>query len=129
MHLLKNVISIFLLLSLGHNSVYFYTAALIQVQKYNEKHISHFSDYSCMNNLYNILGIFLKIRAIELLSTILYVVCLQCRRPRFDSWVGKIPWRRKWQPIPIFLPGKSHGQRSFLGYSPWGHKSQTLLSD
>ena len=35
----------------------------------------------------------------------------------------KIPWRRKWQPTPVFLPGKSHGQRSLLGYySPWGHK-------
>ena len=44
------------------------------------------------------------------------------QRPGFDPWVGKIPWRRKWQPIPIFLPGKSHGQRSLVGYSPWGHK-------
>ena len=33
-----------------------------------------------------------------------------------------IPWRRKWQPSPVFLPGKSHGQRSFAGYNPWGHK-------
>ena len=32
--------------------------------------------------------------------------------------VGKIPWRRKWQPTPVFLPGKSHGQRSLVGYSP-----------
>ena len=39
--------------------------------------------------------------------------------PGFDSWVGKIPWRRKWQPITVFLPGKSHGQRSLAGYSPW----------
>ena len=46
----------------------------------------------------------------------------QCRRPRFNPWVGKIPWRRKWQLIPIFLPGESHGQRSLVGYSPWGHK-------
>ena len=37
-----------------------------------------------------------------------------------DPWVGKIPWRRKWQPTPVLLPGKSHGQRSLLGYSPWG---------
>ena len=40
---------------------------------------------------------------------------------RLDPWVGKIPWRRKWHATPIFLPGKSHGQRSQLGYSPWGH--------
>ena len=40
----------------------------------------------------------------------------------FDPWVGKIPWRRGWQPTPGFLPGESHGQRSLVGYSPWGHK-------
>ena len=40
----------------------------------------------------------------------------------FDPWVGKIPWRRKWQPAPVFLPGKSHRQRSPVGYRPWGHK-------
>ena len=37
-------------------------------------------------------------------------------------WVMKIPWRKKWQPTPVFLPGKSHGERSMVGYSPWGHK-------
>ena len=37
-------------------------------------------------------------------------------------WVGKIPWRREWQPTPVFLPGESHGQRSLVGYSPWGCK-------
>ena len=46
----------------------------------------------------------------------------QCRRPRFSPWVGKIPWRRQWQLNPVFLPGKSHGQRSLSGYSPWGRK-------
>ena len=40
----------------------------------------------------------------------------------FDHWVGKIPWSRKWQPTPVFLPGESHGQRSLAGYSPWGCK-------
>ena len=49
-------------------------------------------------------------------------VCLQCRRPGFDPWVGKIPWRRKWQPTPVSLPGKSHGQRSLVGCSPRGCK-------
>ena len=39
-----------------------------------------------------------------------------------SPWVRKIPWRRKWQPTPVFWPGKSHGQRSLVGYSPWGHK-------
>ena len=45
----------------------------------------------------------------------------QCRRRKrhgFDPWVGKIPWRRAWQPTPLFLPGESHGQRSLVGYSP-----------
>ena len=46
----------------------------------------------------------------------------QCRRPGFNPWVGKIPWRSKWQPIPVFLPGKSHGQRSLAGYSLWSLK-------
>ena len=49
-------------------------------------------------------------------------VCMQCRRRAFDPWVGKIPWRRKWQPTPVFLPGESHGQRSLAGYSPQGCK-------
>jgi len=54
---------------------------------------------------------------------------LQCRKSGFHSCVGKIPWKGKWQPTPVFLPGKSHGQRSLVGYSQQGHKSQTRLSD
>ena len=38
--------------------------------------------------------------------------------PHFDPWVGKIPWRRKWQPAPVFLPENLHRQRSLAGYSP-----------
>ena len=41
---------------------------------------------------------------------------------RFHPWVGKIPWSRKWQPTPAFLPGKSYRQKSLAGYSPWGPK-------
>ena len=41
------------------------------------------------------------------------------KRHRFNLWVGKIPWSRKWQPTPVFLPGEFHGQRSLAGYSPW----------
>ena len=41
---------------------------------------------------------------------------------QFDPWVGKIPWRRKWQPTPVLLPGESHGGRILVGYSPWGRK-------
>ena len=50
------------------------------------------------------------------------VVCLQCRRARFDSWVGKIPWRKKWQTSPVFLPGEFYGQRSLVDCHPQGHK-------
>ena len=49
-------------------------------------------------------------------------VCLQCGRPGFDPRVRKIPWIRKWQSTSVLLPGKSHGQRSLVGYSPWGRK-------
>ena len=50
-------------------------------------------------------------------------ICLQCTRPGFSPWVWKIPWRRwrrQWHPTPVLLPGKSHGQRSLVGCSPWG---------
>ena len=46
----------------------------------------------------------------------------QGRRCRFNPRVGKMPWRRAWQPTPLFLPRESHRQRSLVGYSPWGHK-------
>ena len=49
-------------------------------------------------------------------------LCLQCGRPMFDPWVGKIPWRRKWRPTPVILPGESHGWGSLVGYSPWDRK-------
>ena len=48
-------------------------------------------------------------------------VC-RCRRCRSDPWVRKIPWKRAWQPAPIFLPQKSHGQRNLMGYRPGDHK-------
>ena len=49
-------------------------------------------------------------------------ICFQCERPGFRPWVGKIPWGGKWQPTPVLLPGKFHGWRSLVGYSPWGHR-------
>ena len=48
--------------------------------------------------------------------------CTSHRRRGFDSWVGKIPWRRAWEPTPIFLPGETHGPGSLTGYSPRGLK-------
>ena len=48
--------------------------------------------------------------------------CWRHKRCRIDPWVRKIPWRRKWQPSPVFLPGEPHRQRNLAGYSPWGSK-------
>ena len=48
--------------------------------------------------------------------------CRRRKRHRFEPWVRKIPWKRKWQPSPVFLPGESHGQRSLAGYDPQGHR-------
>ena len=53
---------------------------------------------------------------------------INARRHRFCPWVRKIPWRRKWWPTPVFLPGKSHGQRSLASYSSWVAKSWTRPS-
>ena len=60
-------------------------------------------------------------------SLVAHMVGLRCRRRRFDPWIRKTPWRRKWQPIPVFLPGKSHGQRSLEGYSPWCLKELVMI--
>ena len=54
--------------------------------------------------------------------------CRRCKRRRFDPWVGKIPWSRKWQPTAVFLPEKSRGQRSWAGCSPKGHKELDTLN-
>ena len=48
--------------------------------------------------------------------------CRRHKRHRLQPWVGKIPWRRAWQPTPVFLPLEFHGQRSLAGYNSWGHK-------
>jgi len=50
----------------------------------------------------------------------------QCRKRRFNPWVGKIPWRRVWLPTPVFLPGESHGQRRLASCSPQGHKESDI---
>ena len=47
--------------------------------------------------------------------------CRRHKRCRFDPWIRKIPWGREWQPTPVFLPRESHGQRSLVRCSPWGH--------
>ena len=51
---------------------------------------------------------------------------VRCKRCQFDPWVGIFPWRRAWQPTPVFLPGESPGQRSLAGCSPWGCKDSDM---
>ena len=55
--------------------------------------------------------------------------CQRHKRCKFDPWVERLPWRKTWQPTAVFLSGKFQGQRSLAGYSPWGCKSQTRLSN
>ena len=49
------------------------------------------------------------------------------KRHGFDPWVGKIPWRRAWQPTPVFLPGEYHGQRKLASYSPWDPEELDMM--
>ena len=56
------------------------------------------------------------------MDALIYIGVDKFRRRVLSPWVRKIPWRRKWQLTPAFLPGKSHGQRSLGGYSLWGHR-------
>ena len=58
----------------------------------------------------------------EIPGLISFRMAVQCRRPRFDPWIEKLPWRRAWKTTSVFLPGESHGQRSLPGYSPQGCK-------
>ena len=52
--------------------------------------------------------------------------CRRCKRCEFNPWVRKIPWKRAWQPTPVFFPGESHGERSLVGYSPSGCKESDM---
>ena len=52
--------------------------------------------------------------------------CRRCKRSAFDPWVRKIPWGRKWQPTPVFFPGKSQGQSSLAGCGPWSCSEKDL---
>ena len=53
--------------------------------------------------------------------------CRRCERHGFDPWVGEVPWKRKWQPTPVFLPEKFLGQSSLAGYSPWGRQDLNMI--
>ena len=73
----------------------------------------------------NILGLYIDMNIFLRASLVAQMVkkkkiCLQCWRPVFDPWVGKIPLENEWLPIPGFLPGETHGQRSLSGYKVHG---------
>ena len=77
----------------------------------------------CLLSPFSLCAFSLAVRTGELPRWLPEPSC-QCRRHKrhgINPYVGKIPWRRAWQPIPVFLPGESHGQRSLMGYS-WGCK-------
>ena len=61
-----------------------------------------------------------------LLRTLTSLVACNGGSSSFNPWVRKIPCKKEWQPIPVFLSGESHGQRSLAGYSPWGHKESDM---
>ena len=72
------------------------------------------------NMRYAILYVYMYANGLPLVAQ-QWRICLQGRRgrrPRFNPWVRKMPWSRAWQPVPVFLPGESHGLRSLVGYSP-----------
>ena len=52
--------------------------------------------------------------------------CRRLKRPQYEPWIGKIPWRKAQKLNPVFLPGESHGQRSLAGYSPWGCRESNM---
>ena len=54
---------------------------------------------------------------------------IQCGRPTFNPWVGKISWRSEWLPTPVFLPKEFHGQRSLVGYSPQGGRKSDMTEE
>ena len=87
--------------------------------KYNGKSSEHFRFFSTFNKNWVILSFYLSELPRWLSGK---ESACQYRGHRLNRWVRKIPWSRKWQPTPVFLPGKSQGQRSLVGYHPWGHK-------
>ena len=81
--------------------------------------------YSALTNcvIYNVIPVLIRKGLPRWLSDIEFACqCRRYRRHEFAPWTRQIPWRRKWQLAPVFLPGKSHGQRILAGYSPWDHK-------
>ena len=123
------------------NLLYFYFMVIVGKQKVNKQKIPCFGWNFYLSLLYEVMLLFILCPTVKYNVWIIYVgkgnkrvslvaqpqrICLPRRRGRIHPWVGKTPWRRKWQPSPGVLPGKSQGQRSLAGHSPWGHKETQL---
>ena len=112
---------------LKENDCDFYAKVLIPSSELNCYHVCDNSlafegcHYSLIFFLF-VFDIYCSIQGTVCMYKICISVSLQCGRPGFDPWVGKIPRRRKGQPTSVFLPGKFHGGRSLVGYSPWGRR-------
>ena len=101
---------------------------------------SSYNSRITINNVTNI-NILLTIFAVKFLLTCVYIfiglpwwcsgrrIRLLKQRQGFNPWLRKIHWRRKGQPVPVFLPGKSHGQKSLMGYSLEGCKESDKTED
>ena len=112
----------------GHNCDfhfhYSHLTFLLALKYYCILMFSSLSDHSFLNSLRGFFFFFLPHHRLLWWLSGKESACQsrRCRRHRFDPWVSKILWSRKWQPTPVFLPVKSHGQRSLEGYSPNGPK-------
>ena len=106
-------------------------------EQYNEKFVNTVNIvniFTIVNSQFDLTNIYLSLILCQMkVETRFFSLCYestcQCRRPkrlRFDPLVEKISRKRKWQPTPVFLPGKFHGQRSLAGYSPWGRKESDM---
>ena len=83
----------------------------------------------CFLENFLIRTMYLRQWASQLVLVVKKELACQCRRHstgRFDPWVWMMPWRQAWQPSPVFLPGKFHGQRSLVCYSQWGGKQSDM---
>ena len=101
-------------------AVFLLTMLNFFLQAFNSKQLSIFPNIDLLFSFYKIVLLFLRGGLPWWLSG--KESACQNRGCRFDPWVGKIPWRRKLKPTPVFLPGKSNGHGSLAGYSPWDHK-------
>ena len=93
-------------------------------------HFLPYHSFACLHSFTKYVSIckqhFVQIYVYFMYIYYIYLSLMACRGPRFDPWVRKIPWRRKWQPTPVFLPGEFHGQRSLAGYGPRGRKESDM---